>query len=104
MARRSRRRAAGQGRIGARHDVGPDMGRRAHLLAPRRFISLLAPASAGAALLVRCIGLEWPQGVTALTIPSIDSGPAKVPWQTEGNPIGVPSLTIDHPSTATIIQ
>jgi hypothetical protein len=56
-------------------------------------ISLLAPGSAGTALLGRCIQLEWPSGVNSLTIPAIDSGPAKVPWVQEGNPIGVVMYT-----------
>jgi hypothetical protein len=60
---------------------------------PANLISLLAPGSAGAALLARCLQLQWPQGVNSLTIPAIDSGPAKTPWQTEGAPIGVVMYT-----------
>jgi hypothetical protein len=60
---------------------------------PADLISLLAPASAGAALLARCIGLEWPNGVNSLTIPAIDSGPTKTPWVQEGSPIGVVMYT-----------
>jgi hypothetical protein len=64
-----------------------------NLSAPADFISLLAPASAGAALLGRCVQLEWPSGINSLTIPAIDASPAKMPWQTEGNPIGVVMYT-----------
>jgi hypothetical protein len=56
-------------------------------------ISLLAPGSAGAALLARCLQLQWPQGVNSLSVPSIDSGPTKTPWLQEGLPIGVQTFT-----------
>jgi hypothetical protein len=56
-------------------------------------LNLLAPASAGAALLGRCIRLEWPAGVNSLSIPAIDSAPTKVPWMVEGSALGVQMFT-----------
>jgi hypothetical protein len=52
-------------------------------------ISLLAPASVGAALLKRCLNFEWPPGVTGLAMPAVNVSANYVQWIGEGLPIPV---------------
>jgi hypothetical protein len=56
-------------------------------------ISTLAPSSVAAALLGRCLRLEWPVGVASLSVPAITVNAAKMPWSGEGIPISVVNFT-----------
>jgi hypothetical protein len=52
-------------------------------------ISLLSPASVGAALLKRCLAFEWPAGVTGLAMPALNVSANYVQWVADGSPIPV---------------
>jgi hypothetical protein len=56
-------------------------------------VSTLAPSSVAAALLGRCLRLEWPVGVSSLSVPSIAVSPTKTPWVGEGSPVAVTNYT-----------
>jgi hypothetical protein len=52
-------------------------------------LSVLAPAYAGPALLARCLSLQWPNGVSGLSVPTLDTSPNYARWVGQGQPFPV---------------
>jgi hypothetical protein len=52
-------------------------------------ISLLAPSSASAAVLKRCLSFTWPSGTVGMNIPTITVNSAVAGWIGEGQPVPV---------------